>query len=817
MARRGRRDRHAHDGQVHANAKRSGATELTVEQQTQVDTLAGSTAALAGAVRAASTDGRPALIAALTPIKQAPNPVAEAYATRLGDVRGRGARDAADVAHALGELDSRREVARAARRSRMRLGSAGTAPSLVIPSDGAAAGAPSAPESVQVEGAPERAEDVEHAHASTHRTARLVEAYASRTRETGEMTILLAWQESLDLERVRAHVYTLSFWDAGVKHFTVSEPMTRARFAEEVVGTASREVPLVAITHAQARRLVLEALAVNEWRNNEPAAEFQLNRRLIEGRLLAEAHDAAAEADRAAEDARFQREGDRLFIGGDLEPDETIANWIGAWAFGDFGLAYDLCADDNPVRRTQSREDYGALRHQWSREAQPAGLRLSVVREQAQRAGALWVPGAAGTLTGGERKDYEAFWSLIVRDSQVGGQIEELPMGTLTSADTGRHWYWTGYTLARDPALGLWLISRLRDDGAASQALKIDELQRRIQEAHTTVEQITQAPPPERGSDAAAQALRTITGTLAAALHYYDALIVHLPLDESLYRTAANDARSLGNHERAAALLEKMRGRFADDVRLRFELGVEQYLASEQYLQQGEGAASAAWLERAVATMQGVAEVEPTAEHLQGLGELLARQGHYQLAEARLREAIALEPQRAALYSDLADTLMGRIAGENLDNPMPVSADEREAVAQEALGALREAVRLDSGVTSIFTRMGAIYEVLGQQDDALVAFEEAIRRDPGDADAHHTLGSLFLARNNAQSAVPHLETAVQLAPLNLSYRLGLAAGYVALNRRPEAERELNLIDSARPGLPQVAELRAVLARHPAAP
>jgi Flp pilus assembly protein TadD len=217
-----------------------------------------------------------------------------------------------------------------------------------------------------------------------------------------------------------------------------------------------------------------------------------------------------------------------------------------------------------------------------------------------------------------------------------------------------------------------------------------------------------------------------------------------------------------------------------------------------------------------VRTLEAVVEAEPTAEHLQGLGELLARQGHYNQAETRLREAIRLEPERAALYSDLADTLMGRITGENLDDPMKLSADEQQAVARQALAALRDAVRLDSNITGIFTRMGAIYEVLEQHDDALVAFEEAIRHDPGDADAHYTLGTLLLARNSAESALEHLETAVQLAPLNLTFRLGLAAGYATLNRRPEATRELDLIDSVRPGLPQVAELRSLLTRQQAA-
>ncbi|MGZ3715970.1 MAG: CDC27 family protein, partial [Ktedonobacterales bacterium] len=309
------------------------------------------------------------------------------------------------------------------------------------------------------------------------------------------------------------------------------------------------------------------------------------------------------------------------------------------------------------------------------------------------------------------------------------------------------------------------------------------------------------------------EALRAVTGALMSSLHYSDALTARLPLDESIYQTAVTDARSLNNHERAAALLEKMQGRFADDVQIRFELGAEQYLVSTQYESQGQTEAASAWLERAIATLTSVVEAQPTAEHIQAVAELLARQGHYNQAAVRLREAIRIEPERASLYSDLADSLVGRITGKNLDDDTPVTEDVRRRVAQDALRALREASRLDASIPGLFTRMGAIYDLLQQPDDALIALEEGIRRDPGDAEAQYALGSLLLSREQPQRALAPLETAVQLSPLTISYRLSLAAAYGALERYTEATRELDLIDRLQPGLPQVAELRSILARQ----
>jgi hypothetical protein len=70
-----------------------------------------------------------------------------------------------------------------------------------------------------------------------------------------------------------------------------------------------------------------------------------------------------------------------------------------------------------------------------------------------------------------------------------------------------------------------------------------------------------------------------------------------------------------------------------------------------------------------------------------------------------------------------------------------------------------------------------------------------------------------MARRQPDRAVRSLETAVQLVPRAIPFRLNLAAAYASLNRGGEARRELDAIDRLQPGLPQVAELRAALARR----
>ncbi len=817
MARNDRRPPHGRPAGPGAGHDVQSTSPLTDQQRAQVDALLSQLPDMAEHLRAVRNGDREDFSAPLAPVTDADEEVALAFAIRLGELRSADARNAIDVAQAIGELDTRPEVAREARRSRLRLRSSGALPTLNIPPVQIAPGAAPAMNGARTATATTTSAPAATTAAPSPATGpRLVEAHVSRTRESGEITLVLGWQEGDDPEFVRGTLFELDFSQDGVRRFVQTETMRRRRFLRETVekihqGEGGVHVATVPVTWAQARRLVLEALAVNDWRGREPVAEFKQQRAMLDKRLLGEPSDEEAQQAVRQEDERAAHEGDRPYLATDLEPDETVANWIGAWSFGDYGLAYDLLADDNPIRRKESRADYIALRRQWADEAKPAAMRLTLVREQEQRASGLWVPGAAGALPGANR-DVEAFWSLSLDDTPLAGQIDEMPMATMQSPTTGRHWFWTGYTLARDRTYGIWQITRVRDEGRQSQGLPIEELQKRIAEARQTAERIVREAPERPREDQAIEAVRGLTGALTSAMHYADALMARLPLDESVYHGAVNDANSLANHERAAAVLERMQGRFANAVRIRFDLGVEQYLVAEQYGQQGQTDIALDWFERSIATLTEVAEEEPTVEHLQALGELLGRRGRVRQAEQRFRQALELDASRATLYSDLASVLMARASGEDVELEEPLTNDQRDELAREALALLRQAGKLDINLPHLFTRIGAIYEVLHQHEDSRLAFEEAVRRDPGDAEARYTLGALYLERNDPEKAIPLLESAVQLEPVAVPYRLLLAQAYIQRGQRREALHELDAIDKLQPHLPQVSELRGEVNR-----
>lgn len=821
MAKQDKRSRNTPRGQQRKSSDQSHPADqpaaLTGAQEAEVQTLLARVPALAEALRNTPAEDLAALSTQLAPIEAADESVQHAFATRLGDVRGPQASAAAEVANALGELAASREVARAARRARLRLRSAGALPTLALV---ASPGNPTPVAASVTSTAPRAA--LPRVVVEARQQPQLVEAHVTRSRDEGELALILAWQEGSDPGFVRGAVLAIDFWRSGVQSMRLTSPMRRQRFLEETVhdlrGQEQRET--VEITWAQARRLLREALDVNAWLGVEPDPEYRRHQAFITSRLLDVPDTDEARVAVAEEDARAAREGDRPYIAADLEPDEVVANWLGAWTFRDYGLAYDLLADDHPQHRGQSRDEYTALRRQWAGEAKPAALRLTLVREQAQRASALWVPGAAGTVGAGARRDVEAFWSATLTDTPIGGMLDELPLATLTSAETGRHWYWTGYTVERDREAGVWRIARSRDEGAASQALSVEELQQRIQQAHAEAEKITATPPVETDAEATEQALRTLTGAFTSALHYDDVLIVKLPLDETLYRQAVQDAESIGSYERAAALLERMRARFPGQAHTSSELGIQYYLMAMQVARLGDAAAERLWLDRATAAFEQAIAIEPAAEYYQALGEIKLQQGHATQAIAQLRQAIALDPSRAGAHASLANALMGEVSGENLDETVPLAepgeAEQRQRIhtaGRAALAELREAATLDRGLPRLYARMGAIYEVMSQPDDALVAFQQAVQQDPTDVETRLALGSLLIQHRQYEQATRELEEGARIAPQHLGIRLMLAASYIEQRRWREAERELNFVDELRPGLPQVADLRTHMERH----
>ncbi|HEU5370580.1 MAG TPA: hypothetical protein VFU69_19055, partial [Ktedonobacterales bacterium] len=535
---------------------------LDASAQQAVQTLLDQLPTLSQQLRQSSE--RAAAYQALSPIEQQAAPVALAFADALGSRRET---DAADVALALAELSQHQALRKEARRAGVRLRSVGIAPGFSIPASEAAA---------------------------PQRQRPFYTGYVSQTREQGEMQLALAWYENQAAGDVRGMVFLLEFWRDGVKDFFMTDVTTTKRFQQDYSKNtrAGEQVDILPISLAEARSLVQEALEINTWRKTPLPDAYKRHYATIRDLLL----NASISEE---EEQAIARQGDRPWIARNLEAEELATNALGAWAFGDYGLFYDLLADEHASRRAQTRDEFIQLRRQWVSEADPASLRVLLLREQTagQAQSSLWVP--TGIHAGG-RKDVEVFWSLLLKDSPIGGQVEELPMATVINRETGRHWYWTAYTLVQQD--GVWRISRQRDEGLLAQGIPIPELQQRVKDLSEEANRIAQSQPTTE--EEAEEATRSLFGTVATALHLNDALMARLPLDRAPYDQAALDARSIGQYERAAAYYEKMLDRFGDRARLLTQLGIMQYLAGERELQGNNQAGAQRWWDSASTSLE---------------------------------------------------------------------------------------------------------------------------------------------------------------------------------------------------------------------
>ncbi|HEY7357135.1 MAG TPA: tetratricopeptide repeat protein, partial [Ktedonobacterales bacterium] len=536
-------------------------------------------------------------------------------------------------------------------------------------------------------------------------------------------------------------------------------------------------VDILPISQVQARSLVQEALEINTWRKTPLPDAYKRHYATIRDLLLNA--DISEEEEQA-----IARQGDRSWIARSLEAEELVANALGAWSFGDYGLFYDLLADEHASRRAQTRDEFIQLRRQWVSEAEPASLRVLLLREQAagQAQSSLWVP--TGIHAGG-RKDVEVFWSLLLKDSPVGGQVEELPMATIINRETGRHWYWTAYTLVQQD--GVWRISRQRDEGLLAQGIPIPDLQQRVKDLSEEANRIAQSQPATE--EEAEEATRNLFGTVATALHLNDALMARLPLDRAPYDQAALDARSIGQYERAAAYYEKMLDRFGDRPRLLTQLGIMRYLAGERDLQEGNQAGAQRWWDSASTALEEALALAPTADTYQALAELRLRANRLEEAEQFIRQALELDDVRAERWGELGSIQMNR--GD----------------ARAALESFQQAARRNPDLPGIQFHIGRAYRSLGESENARLAYEEAIRRNPGDTEAYNNLAAV-LEEHNPARAIELVERAVALAPNVALYHANLAALLLKSGSVKRAKAELETAERLDPANPVARQVRA---------
>jgi tetratricopeptide (TPR) repeat protein len=603
---------------------------------------------------------------------------------------------------------------------------------------------------------------------------------ATRTREEGELQLILCWEQGYNYEEIRMFSFLLDFWQDGVKDIFV-DTGTRRKTDERIneLSTGSVQLPLISCTLAEGKRLLEDALNVNAWRKTTPSKDYQVQRPLINS-LIMEAEDTG-------------HDSGQTFIAPDMEIQEVVVNYIGAWSFGDFGLAYDLLTEHSPVHNKLSRDEWIEQHRAWFDEAHPTRMELGFVHEREQsQSSALWVPASASTRLSSQ-KELEVGWSLELTDTQLNGIIPELPMGTTVNKETGRHWFWTNFTVVKEQ--NVWRIQQIKDEGAALQGHAITELQKRIKENEDAIDQRL------KQQDTQPDALmEEMSWRLGQLLHFYDGIIAQLPLDYTVLNEAYGRSVLTGNPERMITYLDRMQQRFPQDrVNTLRRLGSTLAEMAFRYDSPDLQARKKHLLARAEESLNEAITLEDNAMGHTLLGELLMSQERHEDAQVEFLKAQSMLSQgtvekniEASIYAGLANIAM------------------RLEHFTEALPYYKRVTEINPRYPGVWFSLGFVERLLKNFSEAEQYYLKALQLEPGDPRVYSELTAIYMNSTDKQRARQLLEQGIADNPDSAYLHAILASVYSELGDQRQARRQLEEAERIDPEFDLIPAVRQQL-------
>lgn len=726
--------------------KKEIAFSLTDEEQQRQQDLLARYHTLAEGLRQ-STDA-PAIEHVLQEILQYTPELQQAIAKELSKEQHS---DAADVLLALHSVSPNKEVRKEARRALLRLEGASIKPQWQ---------APQARTSV--------------VEIKTANPPRFWRGQVSRTREQGEVLLSLYWEQGYDYTEVRSLTFVLDFWRDGVREL-ILETLSKRRVLESIEERqATTNNAFVECNLAEGKRLIEEALATNTWRGNQPTDEYRHHSNTL-NTLIFQAQDAGHDRGLA-------------FLYPEMEAQEVALHFVGSWSAGDYGLAYDLLSRDSTLLKDVTRAEWIEQHRRWFDEAHPARLMLAFVQEHQAPQSTLWLPSSAASSQP-KRAEAEIGWSLELSETMLSGTLAEMPLGTAINKETGRHWFWTKYTLVREN--NEWRVQRFQDEGARLQGLPIAEIQQQITHREEEVE--TKAKQPAEDVQGL---LDELTRGFYQILHYYDALIALVPLDRQPCEAATGRAMALGNPERAMVYLQRLVEHFPE----RLEFNMRSLAGTYATYAFNEAAAnipgrSEHFLELAETTLRDLLELHNDALNHLLLAELYSSQERNEEAEEELHLAEALNPttdEQGSIEANLGALAM-----------------RREQMAA-ALAHFERASKLTPNHPGIWFNLGFVHRLLGHMETAASHYRQAIEREPQDIRPYSELTAIFMNQPNQQEARRIVEAGLVANP-DSAHLLALHASVLhVLGEERAAQRQLEKAEQLDPTLEIVQATRQQL-------
>ena len=184
--------------------------------------------------------------------------------------------------------------------------------------------------------------------------------------------------------------------------------------------------------------------------------------------------------------------------------------------------------------------------------------------------------------------------------------------------------------------------------------------------------------------------------------------------------------------------------------------------------------------------------VNPAAHDAYLQGRYLWSAGNFPESRKYFERAIQLQPDYAAGWSGLSDSIMG--GGEG-GAPIPDGFDKAEAAA-------RKAIQLDDSFAAAHHSLAGVY-FFGRWDwqRAEAESHRAVELDPNDSGAHHLRSYVLLELNRTEEGLEEQKRATDLNPYERPWALGRA--YYRLHRYDDALEEFRMRAQAFSSAPWV--------------
>ncbi|GCE13365.1 tetratricopeptide repeat protein [Tengunoibacter tsumagoiensis] len=499
-----------------------------------------------------------------------------------------------------------------------------------------------------------------------------------------------------------------------------------------------------------------------------------------------------------------------LFGGSDAE--ETVATFIDAWSSGTFDEAYRQLAETSPLREGLSEDEWVSRRQAWSNQAQPSGSKVAFIYthddgdEPAPLDAKIVYLHPTSPEQTGQPISVEIGWSLAFAETPIASTLPELPVATAIFQETGRHWFWTRYTLVEEN--DEWLITTMTDEGANTLQTPTEVLEERLQALQALAESLEEEDDDEDDDDneeedeeefdeddedeededdeedddeefgqALAQMDEAIRMT-TQSLHYYDALISQHPEAHPEYHQQAYAQAMLINEpERAAVYLQQLIEHVPE---LR-----------------GEALRELAFTYNTLIDAADDDEDDELAERF------------HTLTQQTLRQAIATDNAPAA-YILLADLLLEDDetldeAADLLAKAQKLTTDEKETalieaglaeVAQlrnqpaESLKHYQRVAALAPDFPNIWFHLGTLHHQLEQEEEAIPHLLRSIETNPTLIEAHAELAAIYTELGELKLARQVVQQGLEVDPESVDLTTMLALTYIQGNDLKSAEKYL---------------------------